>query len=370
MKTLVVSDLHLGARSENDVLRWAEPLAALREALAGVGRLVLLGDVLELRQGPRRLALAAAEAPLAAIGEALEPGAEVVLVPGNHDHLLLAPWLERRARDGVPPPLGLESSVDRRAGEPLAKLARWLAPAEVHVRYPGYWVRPDVYATHGHYADLHTTVPMLERLGAGAMTRLGRRGSGAGPASAEDYEAILAPIYAWIDAVAQTGGVDGPSRTHGASARAWRAMAGDGGRDRDLAGGLRGLSATARRGAVAIGFPALIAALNRAGLGPLSADLSGEALRRAGLAAIGEATGRLGVDSSHVLFGHTHRAGPLPSDDRAEWVTPSGAQLINTGCWVHAPSFLGPDPLRSPYRAGFCVTVEDDGPPVLSNLLQ
>ena len=48
-----------------------------------------------------------------------------------------------------------------------------------------------------------------------------------------------------------------------ASASAWRALAGGDGRRRGL-----------RRRALAAGFPALVAGLNRAGLGPLSADLS------------------------------------------------------------------------------------------------
>jgi hypothetical protein len=46
--------------------------------------------------------------------------------------------------------------------------------------------------------------------------------------------------------------------------------------------------------------------------------------------------------------------------------------LINTGCWVEEPAFLGPDPARSPYRAGFGVYVENSSrptPPRLVNLL-
>ena len=64
------------------------------------------------------------------------------------------------------------------------------------------WLRDDVYAIHGHYGDRHTTVPMFERLGAGAMARI-VRDSADGLARAEDYEAVLAPIYAWIHAIAQ-----------------------------------------------------------------------------------------------------------------------------------------------------------------------
>jgi len=69
----------------------------LLEALDGVDRLVLLGDVLELRQGPLRDALSASRETLIEIGAALGPGAEVLIVPGNHDHHLASRWIDRRA---------------------------------------------------------------------------------------------------------------------------------------------------------------------------------------------------------------------------------------------------------------------------------
>ena len=46
---------------------------------------------------------------------------------------------------------------------------------------------------------------------------------------------------------------------------------------------------------------------------------------------------RLGIEAEHVLFGHTHRAGPLPADDHGEWRAGTGARLHNTGCWVDEP---------------------------------
>ena len=127
-----------------------------------------------------------------------------MLVPGNHDHRLLEPWLERRARaHGPPPPLGRASDVTVEAGDALAVLGRALEPASVRVCYPGVWLREDVYATHGHYGDVHTTVPMFERLGAGAMAKMLRTGE---PRDVEEFEAILSPIYALDRRVARSGG--------------------------------------------------------------------------------------------------------------------------------------------------------------------
>jgi Calcineurin-like phosphoesterase len=346
LRTLVVSDLHLGARSRRDVLRREHERARLLAAVSGVERLVLLGDVVELRHGPLREALGAAAPVLGEIAGALGAGREVVVVPGNHDHGLLRGWLERR--DSAP--LGLESDVEWDPREGLGVLVASLAPARIRVTYPGLWLREDVYAIHGHYGDRHNTVPIVERLGAGLTVRLTGEPEG-GPARAEDYEAALAPMYAWIDAVAQMGGLQGPGGDGSFQVRAWRSLSGTPGRS------LRGLAASAA-------FPALVAALNCAGMGPLRADVSAVELRRAALRACGEVLERLEVPAAHVIFGHTHRAGPLPADEREEW-----GRLINTGSWVYEPRFLGDAPAQSPYRPGFAAVIGDDGPPELVNLL-
>ena len=54
MRTLLVSDLHMGSGSGSDVLRVPALRAALLDAVADVERLVLLGDMLELRHGAPR----------------------------------------------------------------------------------------------------------------------------------------------------------------------------------------------------------------------------------------------------------------------------------------------------------------------------
>src|SRR3954469_15794131 len=112
--TLVVSDLHLGGRTGADVLRKGEVRAPLLEALGGVDRLVLLGDVLELRHGPPAEALAHSEPFFREVAGALRADAEVVLVAGNHDHLVIEPWLARRSR-ALSPRLDLEQRIAPRS---------------------------------------------------------------------------------------------------------------------------------------------------------------------------------------------------------------------------------------------------------------
>ena len=92
MSTLIVSDLHLGSRSGVDLLRHREIREVLWRELETVDRLVLLGDVLELRHGPHRDALEAARSFFQELGEVFA-GREVVVLAGNHDYALMSTWL-------------------------------------------------------------------------------------------------------------------------------------------------------------------------------------------------------------------------------------------------------------------------------------
>jgi hypothetical protein len=347
----------LGALTGVDVLRLSSEQAPLLDALQGVDRLVLLGDVLELRHGPLRSALAGAAPVLKMLGDALGRDREVLIVPGNHDHMLLRAWFERRACASAPAPLGLESEVEWHEEEPLATVARALHPAPVRVLYPGVWLRGDVYASHGHYGDRHNTAPIMERLGAGLMARFVPERDG-GPERAEDYEATLAPIYAWADAVAQGRAPDGDRGSGSLQVAIWRELTAS------------GSSRSVRRAGLRAGFPIFVGALNRARLGPLRADVSGPELRRGGLRGFAEVLARLEVKARYAVFGHTHRAGPLPQDEVAEWTRLDGSAMVNAGCWVREHKWLGPDPARSPYRPGFCVLLDDgDTAPEVRNLL-
>jgi hypothetical protein len=356
----------------------------LIEALVDVDRLVLLGDVLELRHGPRRDALAVARPFFEELGRSFADR-EIVVVAGNHDHALVESWLRGRDESPHPEPLELEQRFSaQEASSMLATLASWCAPARMSVAYPGLWLREDVYATHGHYLDCHLTIPTMERLGIGMTARALRRQTDAF-ATVGDYEAVTAPVFAWIDAVARQART-GSTLNGESTVRMWRALGGDrdtgvraraksnglGGRDAAASTGVAGLAALGpalRRRAIAGAFPVAVAALNRMGLGSFQADISAPELRRAGLHAIGEVASRLGLGDAHVIFGHTHRGGPRPTDDAVEWRGPGGAKLLNTGCWTYDAYFLRGGPGESPYWPGGAVLVDEDGPPVLRRLL-
>jgi hypothetical protein len=366
-----------------DLLRRPQLRAALLDELDGIDRLVLLGDVLELRHGPPHEALLAARSFFEDVGRVLGAERELVVTAGNHDHLLVCGWLDARAlHEPEPEPLRLEQRFDPAEASPLlARIAQWASPARVTVAYPGVWVRPDVYATHGHFLDRHLTVPTLERIGVGVMERLLERGPGEeAPGTVDGYEAVTAPIYAWRDAITRYSRA-GPVLNGLATGRAWRALGGSGGAGHVAASAgsgvsrargrqmLRSAHGSVRRNAIKGAFPLMVGALNRAGLGPLSANISRAELRRAGLRAMGEVAARLDLGDAYVVFGHTHRAGPFPGDHESEWRGRSGARLINSGSWVYDAIFLSPTPGESPYWPGTCVLVEDSGPPVLKRLL-
>jgi predicted phosphodiesterase len=351
MVTVVVSDLHLGALGESDVASAPGRRERLLDAVAGADRVVLLGDVLELRQRPLTQLLELVEPFFEELGRAAA-GRRVLIVPGNHDHALAEPWLTRLRIEGRA--LGAEGEWPVEPSEGAAgRIAQWMPDAEVTLAYPGVRLRPDLYATHGHYLDLHMTVPRLEAIGASAMGRLAGRGRAC--ETAADHEVILAPMYAFLAGLAQGASPHVLERGGRASRSLWQVVNGNGRLGRVLLG--------------RITIPGAVAILNRAGLGPFRPELTGEGLRRSGLHAMGQVAESLVPGIQHVVFGHTHRPGPLPDDDRGEWTTPSGIRLWNSGNWFYDPAFVGRSDMRSPYRPGTVLLLDDTGPPRVENVL-
>ena len=275
---------------------------------------------------------------------------------GNHDHRIVEPALERARVEGVE--IGPEWSAGPEASPLAAELARALPESEVVLAYPGVRVRPDVYATHGHYLDLHMTMPRLESVVGHVFARR-MIGPGLPMNSVADYERVLAPLYALSFNFAQGNSDSGKtaSRFSNLSRSVWAAAHSNG-----------------RVGAFVVGriaIPAGVATLNVAGLGPFSSELSGERLRYAGLLAAGEMVERLGIEADHVIFGHTHRQGPLPGEeDDSGWRLPNGTRLWNTGSWFLEGVLSRDERQASPYWPGGVTYVRDSGPPEPVNLLR
>jgi len=345
--TAIVSDLHLGTVSGGDVTRRPEIRQRLLEALAAADRVVLLGDALELRERPSAEVLELARPLLEGLGEVTE-SKQLVIVPGNHDHELVAPALEAARLDGATTLPG-EGTFDPAHGPLAARVAALMPRTEVVLAYPGIRLREDVYATHGHYLDLHLTVPRMECVLASAIARFTGVRMSEGPAI-DAHEAALSPLYAFAHSVVQGSPAGAVTKGGDLSRSVWQRSSPDGGRD------LAGLAL----GRVAI--PAAVAAINAAGLGPFRADISGIELRRAGLRAMAAVVAATGIQADHVIFGHTHRAGPLDGDVEGWWL-PSGTRLTNTGSWLYEAVFVDGSGPENPYWPGTVTWLGETGPP-------
>ena len=342
MPTAVISDLHLGALNDADMLRRPGALERLVAALEGADRVVLLGDTLELRERPVAAAARGGAAACSTGSLRRWPASRSRWCRATTTTSSASPGWRRRRLAGRP--LGSENEwpVARRRGgrrrpacsPPGCRAARSRSPT----RACGW--RDGVYATHGQYLDLYLTVPRVESIAASAVAPHQRARRGV-------RERATTSRRWWRRSTASTRGwpraPTGAALARGAtvSRSVWSRATGNGRVGRLLLG--------------RVTIPAAVAALNRLKVGPFSAELSGEELRRAGLLAMGRVADTLAPDAEHVLFGHTHRAGPLPGDDWAEWSTLSGTRLWNSGNWYLESAFVRGMDERSPYWPGTIV---------------
>lgn len=320
LRTLVISDLHLGSRLGRDVLRHPEALAILLGALDDTDRLVLLGDIVELSEGRPRQALGVAEPVLRALGRHMGPQRPIVLVPGNHDRALARTWARAQGAALTP-----DAVVPNDATALLAEVTGWLAPAPVEVRTPGVWLTPRIWATHGHYLDRHLLPESawgLRRAHVRAAPRV------VGPTA---YEHARRP------------------RT-GAESRLTRRL------PRPLATLLEDAAELVR--AATMPNPRK---LQPHRVAPVTRLVLGRQMQRASIPALAHATARVGVDPEWVIFGHVHRSGPLDGDDPALWAGPGGRpRVANTGSWTYEPLLLHRGGAPHPYWPGGAVVIEDD----------
>ena len=321
MRTLVVSDLHLGNRGHRDVLRVAEVRERLLAAVADAERLVLLGDTIELAHRQPRRSMVAAAPVLRALGQALGPEREVIVVPGNHDAALLRRWAlaqgeQLRASQMVPPT----------ASRALERLVSWLAPARVRVSYPGVWLGDRIWATHGHYLDHHllpdSVIGILRPAGHDVRAR-----------SPMEYERL---------------------HRHGTRSR-------------------EPLPARLITRPVATLIQTLLVQLRvvprillNTGMAPVTAKLLDVHMRRAATPAMARVVRNLGIDADWVLFGHVHRRGPIGDEP---WPAGDDPRLVNTGAWLYEPLLVDRATTPHPYWPGGAILLEDGRAPRSVGLL-
>ena len=354
---LVVSDLHLGARSER---RPAAPRRAARAAARGARGRRPPGAARRRARAARRAGARGAARRRGRCFEELGRGARPD-ARGRARARQPRPPADRArgssaAARPAPPPLGLERArSSRREASPLAA-AIWRGgsrPRRSSVAYPGLWLRDDVYATHGHYLDRHVTVPASS-----AWRRV-----------VERSVASRRPA----DALARRGLRGRRSRRStrcSTRSRSPRAATGAARRTRTPRSArlARRSPATAAPAAAparcSAGLPgSAIGALNRVGLGPLRADLRARAAPRGPATRWARSLRRARRRAAHVVFGHTHRAGPLAERRRR----PSGRagrrahrQHRLVGLRAAVPDRAGP---AQPVLAGHGRELGDDGAP-------
>jgi UDP-2,3-diacylglucosamine pyrophosphatase LpxH len=325
MRTLVISDLHIGSRLDRDVLRRPAALTKLLDALEEIDRLVLLGDVVELAEGRPDHAMEVAEPVLRAVGDRMGPGREIVVVPGNHDRALVRPWLRRSVA-----PLPVDASIPTDATHLLQRLVSWLGPGDVRVQYPGVWLSSRVWATHGHYLDQHLLPESAFGMARGALGRLPQDG-----ATPRDYEQRR-PSLTRLEAALMRWLPRPPAALVDDVANYLRAATMPGRSDRPVGHHLA----------------------------PMTSRVLGAQMRRASMPALARVVHRLGVEADWVVFGHVHRLGPLPADNPSFW---QGAddhlRIANTGSWVYEPLLLHRAAPPHPYWPGGAIVVEDEGDP-------
>ena len=325
--TLVISDLHLGNRRRLSVLTRKPALERLLSALDGYERLVLLGDALELLEVPVAHALAVAEPILRAIGARLGPERELVLVPGNHDRLLVARWLREHGAELRP-----ETPIPHDATPLLQRVTGWLAPARISVSYPGVWLEDRVWATHGHYLDLHLFPVGAWGIARGHLHALPREG-----ATPLDYERARRPQLSPLL--------------------------------RRSPGPLAALGDYLAELARAATMPQLRRRVLQPRLAPLTSAALSIQMRRHALPSLARVVRLLSVDADTVLFGHVHRLGPLAGDDPAQWLGAGGRpRLHNTGSWLYEPLLVHHVAPPHPYWPGGAISL-DAGQPLPLGLL-
>ncbi len=364
MRTLVISDLHLGAWTGDDLLAHAWARELLRPELERADELILLGDMLDLLFATMEHAFAHAEGLMELLAETLE-GKRLVWLAGNHDHHILvrrlAALVELRIATGRPDEELVEELSERFYFE--AYLRRLLPRTEIVFSYPSHVVG-DVLLSHGHYLDGEVRGSLSNRLLQGGFWRIA--GGRTPNPTIEDYEASMVPLTELLYVEAQLPkGAAAEQRIQADVRRLGQIVAAITAPERQLERAGRALLRLAR------GRRPLPAA--PAGDFPLGSAIAPGSPARPALRAFSRVCHHLGWSrqASRLVFAHTHQ----PLDGVRVHGDPHGPRYWNTGSWIYEPpsgepaEYLAYVDHNWPGSAIVIDSEDDDGEPQLLRLL-
>lgn len=379
MATAILSDLHLGAAHGDDLLRYPFFCDLLRDQLDGIDHVVLLGDILDLRFQQLEDALLISAPFFAMLGDVLR-GADhprVTYIPGNHDHHYAVRLIEGEQERAIE--AGEVFSLRQVVAPPDFFLSRQLArligiPVEVRCAY--FYDLLDssegpIFLIHGHYLDLHlgAAPARLLSLVQASIAAAGQTVEGLSP---DLYEAILRPQYELLHWIGQTpgGGL--------IQSRIYERLRG-GAPPNNRLGQIR---RAALRRAASVGGR----------VGVALAETLANRLIKGGLSLTSPAREALAEETLHafnlslealdpylpegmrcVIFGHTHRPGPLEDIDPIDhWTVRMHGQetaVMNSGSWLYDSGKARRPDYRPQRWPGTFILIPDQGPPRLVEAL-
>jgi Calcineurin-like phosphoesterase len=192
VRSLVISDSHLGAWTGDDLLAYAWAREALRPELERAGEVVLLGDFVDLLFATTEHAFERADGLVELLAQTLS-GKRLVWLAGNHDHHILVRRLEAliELRIATGKPDDKLPEIWRASFFFEAFLRRRLPDTEIEIAYPNYRVG-EVLLSHGHYLDGEVRGSVPNRLLQGGFWKIA--GGRTATPTVEDYEAALVPL--------------------------------------------------------------------------------------------------------------------------------------------------------------------------------
>jgi len=373
--TAVLSDLHLGAYNSDDLLAYQPVLDRLRATLdeLEIERIVLIGDIFDLHLSTVEHALMRAAPLFRMLGDVLRASAadpELIYVPGNHDHHPAIKLFERysdtcitegeweQSRKGprsfrFERPTQITTSAGDSRYDPYASYFKDTVGhgVQISLSYPVLKIG-STHLMHGHYTDNH-----MDGLGEQAFTALRSYiafGDEPTEWTVQAYEDASVPFDEFLYRLAQTKG--GAANEAKIWAHIQNRMPGSNRKKRPIRDFLFD------RIVLPFAVRMLEERLN-IDLGAVSSSRFSP--RQDSEKAIQTVAQQLGLEGSHLMFGHTHRPflAEIPASDGT-------ITVVNTGSWLYCPGRTDPTEWVSQFHPGTVGYIPDDeSPPQLVNAL-